>query len=237
MSGQRARSISVLLTIAALWFVFASLSSVSYVEGRQRIVDAFAADQADVLHTTATVDRLWFEKHQHSSASTSAEVTWDSGKGSDFINLSDSSDVRSQAPVGYRLPVEVWRGHVMRFELADEWHSTDEEPTVVLDDWRVLICVFTAGAAVCGRISAHRWLGDHVNHERFLAGDLLVLLSVVATIIVAATSHLMLLTYLVPFTIGALLVSALALPALPWMRAPSKPRVPAPPEPDPGPAN
>lgn len=233
MSDLRALSISVLLTIAALWFAFASLRSVSYLEGLQHAADSFAADQAEVLHTTATVVSVSFAKDKKFAGSTSAEVTWAGGRCSDHIYLSDSDDVRSQAPVGSRLPVAVWRSHVIRFEFADAWHTTDDAPTVTLDDWRILVCVFTAGAAICGRISVHRWLGNHISHKHFLVSDLLVLPFIVATVVVATTSHLLPLTYLVPFTIAALLVSAFVLPAVPWMRLPSKPQVTAPSEPEP----
>lgn len=232
MSGLRARSVSVLLTIAALWFTVASLRTVSYVEGLRRTADTFAADQADVLHTTATVASLDFTKRKI-GGSTSAEVTWDGGKGSDYIGLSGSEDVRSRAPVGHHLPVAVWRGHVMRFELGDEWHKTDEYPSIALGYGRLLICLFTVGAAVCGRMSAHRWLVDHVDRKRFISGDLLVLPFVVTTVVIAFTSHLTLLTYLVPATIAALVLSAVALPALPWMRAPSRHRATTQPEPEP----
>jgi hypothetical protein len=128
--------------------------------------------------------------------------------------------------------VVVWRAHVIRFEFAGEWHTTDHDPAVELRDLRILFCVFLAGAVVCGRISTHGWLDDRVDHRRFLAGDLLVLPFAITTVAVATTSHLDLLTYLVPVTIGALLIAAFVLPALPWMRAPGKPII----EPVPGPA-
>lgn len=223
MSGLRARSIGVLLTVAALWFVFASLKAVSSLEDQTRTVHSFAADQAGVLHTSATVAGLDFAKAKKFGGSTSAEVTWAGGQGSDHIYLSDSEDVRSQAPVGSRIPVAVWRGHVVRFEFADAWHTADGDPGVVLDDWRILVCAFTAGAVVCGRISAHLWLGKRVDHRRFLAGDLLMLPFLVAMVVMAATPHPARLAHLVPYTLATLVVSAIALPALPWMRASHKP--------------
>lgn len=217
--------LSVLSTIVAVWCVFAALKAVSYTEGIQRTATAYAADQADVVHTTATVTSLSFHKKKI-GGSTSAEVAWDGGKGSDYIALSDSEDLRSQEPVGHPLPVAVWRGHVMRFEVGGEWHDTDEEPSAALGDGLVLVCVFTVGAAVFGRIGAHGWLAARVDFERFLVGDVLVLAFVVATVFVAltstSTSQLTPLTYLVSATPAALLVSVLVLPAVPWVRAPRR---------------
>lgn len=227
MRELRARPTRITLTIAAALFAVASAALIPGMLGKQHTADFFHADQPDAVHLTATVSDVSVAKAKNHE-STSAEVGWDNGEEGDYLQLSDSDDASGQVPADHLMPVVVWHHRVVRFELGGTWHASDNDPDRIADDWRSMVAVFAAVAAVLGRFTTHWWLRRRVDHLRFLVGDLAVLPCAGATLIAAATGHATTLAYLAPLTLTVLAVSVFVLPAVPWISEPGRPRVAAP---------
>jgi hypothetical protein len=217
-----ATAAAMLCAVVSVWMIPGMLSA-------QHKADYFDADKAAELSVTATLSDVTSStsgKHKN----TWAGVQWDShgeGAGVDTIELSDNDDVRGEVPADGRIPMVVWHGHVMRYEFADEWHTTDADPDRAITRQRSAVALFALAAAVLGRFVGHWWLRRRrVNHDHFLAGDLLVLPFALATAALAVTGHSTTLAFLAPATLGMLVISLIVLPAIPWMWEPGAPREP-----------